>query len=41
MLTIRLTRLPDINSGRELTGSGYCDYGRFALTRSGFWFAGL
>ncbi len=41
MLTIRLTRLFDINSDRELSGSGYRDYGRFALTRTGFWFAGL
>jgi len=39
-LNIRLTRLPDINTDQDMTRHGFHDYGRFALTRTGFWFAG-
>jgi hypothetical protein len=38
-MTIRVTRLPDINSDRDLERHGYASYGRFALLRGGgLWF---
>jgi hypothetical protein len=41
-LTIRLTRLPDINADRDLERYGYYAYGRFALLRNGsLWFGEL
>ena len=41
IMTIRLTRLPDINTDRQLQATPYWSYGRFALTKSGFWFSEL
>jgi len=40
-LIVRLVRLPDINSDRQLKTTSYWAYGRFALTKSGFWFSEL
>lgn len=41
-MTIHLTRLPDINTDRDLESYGYRAYGRFALLRgSGFWWGDL
>lgn len=42
-MTIRITRLPDINSERDLEQYGYSSYGRFALLRGGggLWFGDL
>ncbi len=42
-MRILLTRLPDINTDRDLAKYGYRAYGRFALLRggAGFWFGDL
>ncbi len=42
-MRIYLTRLPDINTDRDLAKHGYRDYGRFALLRgaAGLWFGSL
>jgi len=40
-MTIRLIRLPDINTDRDLERYQYADYGRFALLRGGLWLGDL
>lgn len=41
-MTIRLMRLPDINTDRDLERYQYTDYGRIALLRGGeLWFGEL
>jgi hypothetical protein len=41
-LNIRLTRLPDINTDRQLQATTYWAYGRFAVLLDGsFWFGDL
>ena len=41
-MTIRLVRLPDIDSDRQLQQTGYVFYGRFAvLLDNSFWFGSL
>jgi hypothetical protein len=41
-MKVHLVRLPDINSNRDLEGSGYQMYGRLALLRGGVcWFGDL
>ena len=41
-MEIRLTRLPDINTDRQLDATPYWAYGRFALLLDGsFWFGDL
>lgn len=40
-MTIKIARLPDINSAQALEKYGYASYGRFALLRGGLWFGDL
>jgi hypothetical protein len=42
VMIIRLTRLPDIDSDRQLQQTGYVFYGRFAvLLENSFWYGSL